>query len=305
VSLWQGTAVLALGSDTTGSVRMPASWTGTVGLKVSRGRWSCEGLLAQSETLDTPGLLARTVEDLVPGFAAVEAAPPAWSADLPRRELAGLRLGVVARPFFDGCSPGVAEGVRAALAELERAGVSLVDLALPEAEPAFELWRDGHLSAPEAYAMLTTRFADWLPTLDPNVWTRMRAFGELPASEYIGRRRRVLAWTDSVDARLAGVDAFATPTIATTAPALEEVAGLDDYRRHNVAASRNAAILSLLDVCAITLPVALDAAGMPVGLQLAARRGLERDLVGLAAAVERRLGTARQRLGTPPLVASP
>jgi len=71
VSLWQGTAVLALGSDTTGSVRMPASWTGTVGLKVSRGRWPCEGLLTQSETLDTPGLLARTVEDMVPAFAAV------------------------------------------------------------------------------------------------------------------------------------------------------------------------------------------------------------------------------------------
>jgi Asp-tRNA(Asn)/Glu-tRNA(Gln) amidotransferase A subunit family amidase len=143
------------------------------------------------------------------------------------------------------------------------------------------------------------------PTLDPNVWTRMKAFGELPAGEYIGRRRRVLAWADSVDARLAGIDAFATPTIAITAPALEEVAELDDHRRHNIAASRNAAILSLLDVCAITLPVALDAAGVPVGLQLAARRGRERDLVGIAAAVERRLGTARQRLGTPPLVASP
>jgi aspartyl-tRNA(Asn)/glutamyl-tRNA(Gln) amidotransferase subunit A len=304
VSLWQGTAVLALGSDTTGSVRMPASWTGTVGLKVSRGRWSCDGLLAQSETLDTPGLLARTVDDLVPAFAAVDGAPTGWTAELRRGELAGVRLGVVARPFFEACSPGVAEGVQAALVELERAGVELIDLALPEAEPAFELWCQGHLSAPEAYATLTSRFGDWVPTLDPNVWTRMRTFGELPASEYIERRRRVLAWMDSVDARLLGIDAFVTPTIAITAPTLEEVAELDGYRRHNVSASRNAAILSLLDVCAITLPVALDGAGIPVGLQLAARRGRERDLVCLAAAIERCLGTARQRLGTPPLVAS-
>ena len=87
VSLWQGTAVLALGSDTTGSVRMPASWTGTVGLKVSRGRWSCDGLLAQSETLDTPGLLARTVDDLVPAFAAVDGAPTGWTAELRRGSL--------------------------------------------------------------------------------------------------------------------------------------------------------------------------------------------------------------------------
>ena len=304
VSLCQGTAVLALGSDTTGSVRMPASWTGTVGLKVSRGRWSCDGLLAQSETLDTPGLLARTVDDLVPAFAAVDGAPTGWTAELRRGELAGVRLGVVARPFFEACSPGVAEGVQAALVELERAGVELIDLALPEAEPAFELWCQGHLSAPEAYATLTSRFGDWVPTLDPNVWTRVRTFGELPASEYIERRRRVLAWMSSVDARLLGIDAFVTPTIAITAPTLEEVAELDGYRRHNVSASRNAAILSLLDVCAITLPVALDGAGIPVGLQLAARRGRERDLVCLAAAIERCLGTARQRLGTPPLVAS-
>jgi aspartyl-tRNA(Asn)/glutamyl-tRNA(Gln) amidotransferase subunit A len=303
VSLWQGTAVLALGSDTTGSVRMPASWTGTVGLKVSRGRWSCEGLLAQSETLDTPGLLARSVEDLVPAFAAVDAAPPAWSAELPRREVAGLRIGIVARPFLEDCSPGVVEGVQAALAELERAGARLVDLALPEAEPAFELWREGHLSAPEAYATLTTRFADWLPTLDPNVRTRIETFGAMPAAEYILRRRRVLAWMDAVDERLAGFEAFATPTISVTAPAVEEVAEPDDYRRHNVAASRNAAILSLFDVCAVTLPVALDGVGVPVGLQLAARRGRERDLMAIAAGAERVLGTARQRLGTPPLLA--
>ena len=102
----------------------------------------------------------------------------------------------------------------------------------------------------------------------------------MPAAEYILRRRRVLAWMDAVDERLAGFDAFATPTISVTAPALEEVAEPDDYRRHNVAASRNAAILSLFDVCAVTLPVALDAAGVPVGLQLAARRGKRAGLDG-------------------------
>jgi aspartyl-tRNA(Asn)/glutamyl-tRNA(Gln) amidotransferase subunit A len=270
---------------------------------VSRGRWSCEGLLAQSETLDTPGLLARSVEDLVPAFAVVDGAPPAWSAELPRREVAGLRIGIVARPFLEDCSPGVVEGVQAALAELGRAGARLVDLALPEAEPAFELWREGHLSAPEAYATLATRFAEWLPTLDPNVRARIETFGAMSAVEYIERRRRVLAWMDAVDQRLAGIDVIATPTIAITAPALEEVAEPDGYRRHNVAASRNAAILSLFDVCAITLPVALDAAGVPVGLQLAGRRGRERGLMALAAAAERVLGTARQRLGTPPLLA--
>ena len=86
----------------------------------------------------------------MPTFAAVDAAPTGWAAELRREELAGVGLGVVPRPFFEACSPGVTEGVQAALVELERAGVELIDLALPEAEPAFKLWCQGHLSAPEA-----------------------------------------------------------------------------------------------------------------------------------------------------------
>lgn len=306
VSLWQGTAVLALGSDTTGSVRMPASWTGTVGLKVSRGRWSCDGLLAQSETLDTPGLLARSVEDAALAFAAIDGVreePFAWLDALGPRDLAQLRVGVVRRPFFESCSPGVVDAVERALSEIEQAGATLVDLDLPEATPAYELWRNGHLSAPEAYATLTSSFPAWLDTIDPNIWARMRQFGEMPAAEYINRRRRVLGWMESVDRRLADVDAFITPTIPITAPRLADVENFDGYRHHNTTASRNAAILSLLDVCALTVPVGLDAVGIPVGLQVAARRGTEPRLLAIGLAIERCLGTAPQRLGLPPMVA--
>ncbi|HET6519332.1 MAG TPA: amidase family protein, partial [Geminicoccaceae bacterium] len=213
-------------------------------------------------------------------------------------------LGVPERFFFDGCSPGVAEGVRAALDELAAAGARLVPFELPEAEAAFELWRNGHLSAPEAYTTLrTTALSAWVDTLDPNVWTRMSTYGEMSAAEYIERRRRVLGWMEGVNRRVAAeVDAFVAPTIPITAPTLDEVATLDGYRERNVAASRNAAVLSLFDLCAVTLPVALDAAGIPVGMQVATARGREARLLGMALAMERRLGTARERLGRPPLV---
>lgn len=307
VSLWQGSAVLALGSDTTGSVRMPASWTGTVGVKVSRGRWSCSGLLQQSETLDTPGLLARSSADAALGVCALDGVaedPLAWVAAAAARGLAGRRIGIARRPFFEGCDPGIVEAVEAALRELEAAGASLVDIDLPEAGPAYELWLAGHLSAPEAYATLTTAFADWIPDIDPNIWARIRSFGEMPAGEYIRRRRRVLAWMEEAQMRLAGLDAFVTPTIPITAPPVAAVEALDDYRRHNTAASRNAAILSLLDYCAASLPVGRDGAGIPVGMQVATRRGDERALVALCVAIERRLGTPLARLGAPPMVAS-
>ncbi len=307
VSLWQGTAVLALGSDTTGSVRMPASWTGTVGVKVSRGRWSCDGLLAQSETLDTPGLLARSVEDAALAFAAIDGVATeafAWLDTLGGCELARLRIGVVRRPFFDSCAAGIVEAVEDAMRALERGGADIVELDIPEAIPAYELWLNGHLSAPEAYATLMASFPEWLDTIDPNSWARIKGFGEMPAGEYIRRRRRVLGWMDAMEQRLAGVDAFITPTIPISAPPLAEVQTLDGYRRHNTAASRNAAILSLLDVCALTLPIARDPAGIPVGLQVAAKRGSEHRLLAIGLAMERHLGTAARRLGSPPCVAA-
>lgn len=307
VSLWQGSAVLALGSDTTGSVRMPASWTGTVGVKVSRGRWPGDGLLAQSETLDTPGLLARSVEDATFGIAVIEERQeptPAWLATLGQTGVDGLRLGIARQLFFDGCDPGVAEAIEAALRELERAGARLVDIALPEAAPCYALWLNGHLSAPEAYATIEAEFTDWIDTIDPNSWARIHGLGQMTAGEYIRRRRLVLGWMDSVNARAAAVDAIVTPTIPISPPRVADVADLDGYRRHNTAASRNAAIVSLFDLCAITLPVGLDAIGMPVGLQLAAPRGLEHRLLAIALAAERRLGTAPQRLGRPPLLAA-
>ena len=144
---------------------------------------------------------------------------------------------------------------------------------------------------------------DWIADIDPNVWARIRSFGEMPAGEYIRRRRRVLAWMEEAQTRLADLDAFVTPTIAITAPPVAAVEALDDYRRHNTAASRNAAILSLLDFCAVSLPVGRDLAGIPVGMQVAARRGEERGLTALCVAIERRLGTPLARLGVPPEVA--
>jgi aspartyl-tRNA(Asn)/glutamyl-tRNA(Gln) amidotransferase subunit A len=308
VSLWQGSAMLALGSDTTGSVRMPASWTGTVGVKVSRDRWSCSGLLQQSETLDTPGLLARSTADAALGFCAIDGVAPrdalGWVEAAGGRDLRGLRIGVARTPFFDGCDPGVAEAVEAALRELEAAGARLVEIDLPEAGPAYELWLNGHLSAPEAYATLTTAFADWIADIDPNIWARIRGFGEMPAGEYIRRRRRVLAWMETAQMRLAELDVFVTPTIPITAPPVAAVQALDDYRRHNTAASRNAAIVSLLDYCAVTLPVGRDVSGIPVGMQVAAARGGERALMGLCVAIERKLGTPLARLGRPAMAAS-
>src|SRR6516162_4091908 len=125
VSLLEGSALLAFGSDTAGSVRIPASMTGTVGLKVTLGRWSTAGVVPLSTTFDTPGLLARSVSDAAWGFAALDPAgidAADFIAAAAARDLAGVRIGIGDPFLWRDCDPGIAETVEQAVNALARAG---------------------------------------------------------------------------------------------------------------------------------------------------------------------------------------
>src|SRR5262249_19063321 len=111
VSLLEGSALLALGSDTAGSVRIPACMTGTVGLKVTLGRWSTDGVVPLSRTFDTPGLLARSVADAAYGFAALDPAlgdAEGFIAKADTVSLDGIRIAVDGGFFWNDCDPGIA-----------------------------------------------------------------------------------------------------------------------------------------------------------------------------------------------------
>ncbi len=303
VSLAEGSALIALASDTGGSVRIPASVTGNAGLKTSTGRWSLDGIVPLSPALDTAGILARTVADLAYGFAAFDPTwgePDAFLSVTPSLSAADLHLGVADEFFWDGCSPGVAEGVGAALDELRKAGARLSNLPLPEAEEAYTLFRQGTRVAPELHTFLTTELPDRMASLDPNVGRRMGPAGEVTASDYLACVKRLNALGMSVAGRLRDVDIHVCPTVAITAPTIEEVASGDDYRRNNLMMLRNTGMINYFDLCAVTIPVARDAAGSPVGLQLTARHGHEEHLLAVALACERVLGTGAERFGLPP-----
>jgi aspartyl-tRNA(Asn)/glutamyl-tRNA(Gln) amidotransferase subunit A len=135
VSLLEGSALLAFGSDTAGSVRIPACMTGNAGLKVTIGRWSTEGVVPLSFTFDTPGLLARSVCDLAFAFAALDPAgidPFALVARGGARDLAGVRIGVGDPFLWRDCDAGIAEAVQEAVDALVRAGAIARDFRLPE-----------------------------------------------------------------------------------------------------------------------------------------------------------------------------
>jgi len=290
VSLTEGSAVLALGTDTAGSVRVPASYTGNIGLKTTHGRWSVEGIVPLSPTLDSAGILTRSVEDLRLAFATFD---PAWEsashfvAQGPRIIVSDLRIARCDDFFWDDCSPGVAEAVDEAIARLAHAGARIHPAEFTEFHPAYALFQQGGPVPPELYRFLHSRLPDWLDTLDPNVAARMSEGATMPAYEYLGRLHSMRSWARAVEAKLRHFDMIIAPTVPLTPPVLTDLQAPDAYRRHNMLALRNTSVVSYLKLCALTVPVGLDREGMPVGMMLVARPGHDDRLVAFAMAIER------------------
>jgi aspartyl-tRNA(Asn)/glutamyl-tRNA(Gln) amidotransferase subunit A len=307
VSLLEGSAALALGSDTAGSVRIPASMTGNVGLKVTIGRWSTEGVVPLSFTFDTPGLLARSVSDAAFGFAALDPAgidPASFLAQAGTGDLIGVRIGVGDPFLWRDCDPGIAETAQEAVDALVGAGAVTRDFILPDAEAAYAVFLEGGLSAIELRSFLDAQLPAWLAQLDPVIASAVQSAETLSARDYLSRVERLRTSARSAAPRLDAVDVIASPTLCLTPPLMSEVADANSHLRVNRRIVRNTAWVNYLGLCAITIPVGRDRAGMPVGLQLTAPAGAEEKLLTIALAAERVLGTAADRLGTPPVLAS-
>lgn len=308
VSLAWGAAVVALGSDTGGSIRNPASFTGTVGLKITLGRWSAEGIVPLSPTFDTPGPLTRSVEDAVMAFGVID---PRWNGDaegLYRQvgglDLAGVRLGLPEAMFWEDCGPGIAEAAKSAVDDLVARGASLVPVHLPEAAEAAQCFIDGQLFGVEGLPFLEDELPEWLDTMDPNVRDRMEPARRIDAITYYRQLRKLRRLSAQAAERMAEIDALVVPAMPITAPALSEIDTPESYQKLNGFAGRNNRPANMLGQCALSMPVALDPAGLPTGLMFIARPNQEERLLAVALAAERVLGTARQRLGRPPALAT-
>lgn len=302
VSVAEGSAMLALGTDTAGSVRVPAAMTGTVGLKLTHGRWPTAGVVPLSHSLDSLGLLAPSVADIAIGVAALEGRR---SDVLSVREkplsLAGVRIGLPRGMFWEGCDPGIAEAAWQALRELEAAGACLIDIDFPEAQAADALFCEGGLVGTELYLFLALKLPAWLERLGPEMAADITRAGALPADIY---RQRVLCMSRlaAQAARcFAEVDVVATPTVPMPPPRFTEVATAENFRAADGRILRNTAFINYLHLCALTMPVGLDAANMPVGLQLIAAGFDEAKLLMVALGAEQCLGTADYRLGGVPV----
>ena len=297
VSLWTGTAALALGSDTAGSVRVPASYTGCIGLKTTHGRWSLDGIAPLSPSLDTAGVLALDAAIVADAFRAIDPNP---GAALPR-DVDGVRLGVL-RQSYEGAEAGVAESVDGALKELEAAGAVLVDIVLPEFDDALAMFKVGGIAGIEFAALVNNRFPDWKPKLDPNVRQRFEAIEQATAVEYLKRLDALAAMQASAERRMdeAGVDAIVGPSVPITPPTLQEVADGARYMDRNMLSLRNTVVGNFLKLAGFSIPAGKDAAGMPTGLMIMGRAGADPFVVSLLQGVQNVIGRPFDRLGRPP-----
>lgn len=287
VSVITGTAALALGTDTAGSVRIPAAMTGTVGFKISVGRWPLDGVVPLSTTLDTPGLIARSVRDVAFAFEAIDNAIYRANPRLRYAEvnLADMTIGLPKDYFWDDNDPSIDACIQSGLRELERAGARLKDVDLPGLDECYALFQAGGLAAPELTSFLKERgvSAEELPA---TVRDRLADGETLPAYEYIRRRKFQRGLADDAAAIFEGVDCLVTPTVGRTPP---KVSSLDDpayYREANMLALKYTMVGNFLDLCGLSLPAGFDALGMPVGMQIYCGHGQDSKLLAQAAAIE-------------------
>jgi aspartyl-tRNA(Asn)/glutamyl-tRNA(Gln) amidotransferase subunit A len=277
--------------------------TGNAGLKITKDRWSTEGIVPLSFTFDTPGILARSMADAAFSFAALDPFLGDSFAFLRRGPagLGGIRIGVADPWFWDDCENGIAEVVRAAIEELARAGAVVKEQPFPEAREAVAVCSEGGVSAIELRAFLDRELPDWLKTIDPVNAPALKNVETLSAREYLTRLLRLQAAARTAAAHFDDVDVIATPTVMVSPHILAEETGAERFWARNRKIVHNLVPVNYLSLCAATLPVGLDRIGLPVGLQLIAKGSGDERLVAIACAAERVLGTPREILGVPPL----
>ncbi|SEE67449.1 aspartyl-tRNA(Asn)/glutamyl-tRNA(Gln) amidotransferase subunit A [Rhizobiales bacterium GAS191] len=278
----------AIGTDTGGSVRLPASFCGLTGLKVTVGRISTHGIIPLSSTLDTPGPMARSVEDAALLYNVVQGPDPldlttrgiAPDDPLPtlRRGVRGLRLARMPAVEREGVAPDMLAAYDKSIDLLANLGAEIVDIALP--------FRFADLVAAQAISQAESYFfnghlaEDAAAPLDDAVRKRVLSGATVSANDYLKTKRLQQDLKQKLYAAMDGIDALLTPTTETAAIPLTEV-------DQDQVPSRFTRFGNLLELCALALPNGFTAAGLPLSLQIACR--------GYEEAMALRIGHAYQQ----------
>lgn len=280
-----GVVPLSIGTDTGGSIRIPAAFNGVVGYKTSTGHYPMDGVFPLSRTLDTLGPLAQSVEDCVLADTVLRGlSQPAATAAHP----ADLDFVIPDTVMFDDLDPAVAQAFEATERRLAATGARIRRIALPELrETADIIARLGPLTSVEAKLV----HRDWLDTpdeakVDPRVVRRIRMADKMTAvdlAELLDHRRRLIG---TVNDRLGSAILICPTTPSVSMPIAPLEADVEVFFHHNFRTLRNTALGNFLDWCGLSIPNGADADGIPTALMLCAAQGRDRHLLSAGLALE-------------------
>jgi aspartyl-tRNA(Asn)/glutamyl-tRNA(Gln) amidotransferase subunit A len=282
VSVVDGMAHGALGTDTGGSCRIPAAFNGIVGFKPTQRRVPLDGGIPLSFSLDSFGPLAQTVAccAALDAVLANETFVP-----LQPRPIKGMRLAVPTTVALDDLDDAVAQTFERALLALSRQGALIERIEVPEFLDVGVMNSKGGFAAAESYAWHRYLITSKGDLYDPRVASRILRGESQSAADYIdllGARRSLIA---RMEKRIAPYDALVLPTTANTPPRIADLADDKAFTTQNLRALRNCTLINVIDGCAISLP-AHRAGEVPVGLMLASSGGSDRRIFELAAGME-------------------
>jgi aspartyl-tRNA(Asn)/glutamyl-tRNA(Gln) amidotransferase subunit A len=283
-----GMCVMALGSDTRGSIRQPAALCGIAGFKPTARRVPREGAYPLSWTLDSVGPLANSVACCAAYDAILAGEPEPNLAELPAK---GLRLMLPKSSALQDLDKEVETAFQSSLRKLSGAGAQISEVLMPAFDRQSEYFKGGGFAGAEAYYLHRPNM-DRLAEYDPWVAKRVLMSKDLSAADYVGFGFLREEYMRTVAAAAAPFDAILMPSVPCVAPAIADAAKSDEhYFRWNFRIMRNTGLINFLDGCAATLPIH-ERGAAPVGLMVCGIAGTDRRTLAVAVAIERALARA-------------
>src|SRR5258706_3274183 len=279
VSVADGMAYGALGTDTGGSCRIPAAYNGIVGFKPTQRRIPLDGGVPLSFTLDSFGPIARTASCCAVLDAVLADEP---IIPLQPRPIKGMRLAVPTTVALDELDDEVARAFERALDTLSRQGALIERIAVPEFLDVAVMNTKGGFAAAESYAWHRYLIVSCGDVYDPRAPMRILRGESISAADYIDLLSARKSLIERATARLAPYDALVLPTTANTPPRIADLADDKAFAKANLLSLRNCTLINMIDGCAISLPCHREGE-LPVGLMLAASGGADRRIFELAA----------------------
>lgn len=302
ISVISGAAVFALGTDTGGSVRVPAAASGMVGLKTGTGRWPTDGIVPLSPRFDTVGIITHTVSDALDVFLALDGKNSVLH-QVPDTTFADYQVCLADDGAIKTLSPSLLRIFESTLKELEEAGLKITPSEIDVFNQTNTLADEGpNTAAIECSAFIESNIPELRNQLGRQTDRLITTAESISAKRYLLRIEKLAELKNYAQKAMQDIDILISPTLGTETPDIESINSDTAYAIASTEMLRNTVVANLCGFCAITLPNGLDSNGMPTGIQLMAKNGEELKLLEFAALIERCLGTSASRLGKAPLL---